>query len=323
MEQVAPKDEKKNLKLQKESDSLENNVSETRKSYRDQDTKVRKLGNIITNDLKLSYDTNTDENGVITYNLLNTFHTPDLIRDSGGITSYLNMNKERFDETMTRLRTYIEYNRELNKEVLKLDEAHSEWKKAEKTLNDFLIKHNLKPKPKPDDYVSVSIKKTHARNLGIGTLLVLGAGALYKYQDKLFKSDPKNHSLEELVKNPQLFDTMNPNYTKDQEFCLSAISKNIDVFKYMNNNLIKNEEFLLKAIRIQNDILSLMIENEEYNEILKKPSFIDKLKTIETKDKEFKKIVESLDLDNNSKKNQKKDSHKKRTPEKKTSKKNR
>ena len=161
------------------------------------------------------------------------------------------------------------------------------------------------------------MKRVEVRNSRL-RLGAAGAVVLLALHHKIFRSDSKNHALEELVKNPKLFDTMNPNYTKDQEFCLSAISQNIEVFNHINNKLIKNEEFLLKAIRIQNDILSLMIKNEKYNEILKKPSFIDKLKTIKNGSKEFKERVESLDLDNNSKK----DSHKKRTPSKRTSKKN-
>ena len=134
-----------------------------------------------------------------------------------------------------------------------------------------------------------------AKSKVINVLLPVEIMAIEGYGiTKIYKSETKNSSLKKLVKNPVLFETINPNYTKEKEFCLNAISENMDVFNYINNNLIKNEEFLLDAIRIKNDILSLILKNKEYSKILKKHSFINKLKRIQTGTKKIKSIVEDL-----------------------------
>ena len=130
---------------------------------------------------------------------------------------------------------------------------------------------------------------------------LLGLSGLVKYgksdYNYFYKSTEKNNALQKLIKNPELFDTINPIYTKEKDFCLNAILQNIKVFNYINNNLKNNEDFLLEAIILQNNILSLMIENEDFSEILKKPSFINKLKIINTVTKEFTLMIK--DLDNN------------------------
>ena len=148
---------------------------------------------------------------------------------------------------------------------------------------------------------------------------LLGLSGLVKYgksdYNYFYKSTEKNNALQKLIKNPELFDTINPIYTKEKDFCLNAILQNIKVFNYINNNLKNNEDFLLEAIILQHNILSLIIENEDFSKILKKPSFINKLKIIKTVNKEFTLMIK--DLDNNSRRaTPKKGTPKKGTPKK-------
>ena len=156
-------------------------------------------------------------------------------------------------------------------------------------------------------------KKTYIKEILISSL---GLALYEKYLQKKYREE--YDALKKLIENPNLFDNIDKKYTKDKDFCLKAISRNIEVFNYINNNLIKNENFLLEAIGIQNNILSLMVKNKGFSEILKKSSFIYKLKKIKAKTIQFKLLVKDLDSDNNTKK----DSHKKRTRSKRTSKKN-
>ena len=58
--------------------------------------------------------------------------------------------------------------------------------------------------------------------------------------------------------------------------------------------LKKNEDFILEAIQKQPDIFLLIIHNKDFSKILKKSSFINKLKRIENISKKFKSLIDNL-----------------------------